>query len=78
MRWLNFLRVRLRGLLRREAVIRDIDEELRAHVEMETEANLARGMSPEEARRAALRSFGNFDSVRDVAYGIRGGGMMVS
>jgi putative ABC transport system permease protein len=76
MRWLNILAARLRALSGREAVIRDIDEELRAHVEMETEANVARGMSPREARRAAVVSFGNFDSVRDVAYGVRGGGLM--
>jgi putative ABC transport system permease protein len=76
MRWLNIFSARLRALLGREAVIRDIDEEMRLHVEMETEANVERGMSKGEARRAALRSFGNFDSIRDMAYGVRGGGMM--
>ena len=76
MRWLNLFSARLRALLGREAVIRDIDEEMRLHVELETEANVQRGMPFEEARRAALRSFGNFDSVRDSAYGVRGGGMM--
>ncbi len=76
MRWLNILAARLRALMGREAVIRDIDEEMRAHVEMATEANVARGMSPSEARRAARLSFGNFDSLRDVAYGVRGGGVM--
>src|SRR5918998_6067994 len=76
MRWLNILSARLRALTGREAVIRDIDEEMRLHVELETEANVARGMSPLDARRAALRSFGNFDSVRDVAYEVRGGGML--
>jgi putative ABC transport system permease protein len=76
MRWLNILSARLRALVGREAVIRDIDEEMRLHVEMETEANIERGMSPTEARRAALRSFGNFDSLREVAYEVRGGGMM--
>lgn len=70
------LSARLRALFGREAVIHDIDEEMRLHVEMETEANVERGMSPSEARRAALRSFGNFDSIRDAAYGIRGGGMI--
>ncbi|HEU4593592.1 MAG TPA: ABC transporter permease [Pyrinomonadaceae bacterium] len=76
MRWLNILAARLRALTGREAVIRDIDEEMRAHVEMETEANVARGMSQAEARRAALLSFGNFDNIRDTAYGVRGGGLM--
>jgi len=73
---LRVVAARLRGLARREEVIHDIDEELRLHVELETEANVERGMPPEEARRAALRSFGNFDSVRARAYEVRGGGML--
>ncbi|HLM58558.1 MAG TPA: ABC transporter permease [Pyrinomonadaceae bacterium] len=76
MRLLKLFSARLRALLGREAVIRDIDEEMRLHVELETEANVRRGMRPGEARRAALRSFGNFDSLRDTAYEVRGGGMM--
>src|SRR4051794_24356853 len=76
MKWLNIFAARLRALLGRETVIRDIDEELRAHIELETEANIERGMSPAEARWAALRNFGNFDSVRETAYEVRGGGVM--
>ena len=76
MKWLNVLWARLRALAGRESVISDIDEELRHHVEMETEQNLARGMSPAEARRAARMSFGNFDNIRDTAYTVRGGGLM--
>ncbi|HWS52486.1 MAG TPA: ABC transporter permease [Pyrinomonadaceae bacterium] len=76
MRGFNVLKSRLRALFGRESVLRDIDEELRAHVEMEEAANLARGMTPAEARRAALRSFGNLGSIRDAAYEIRGGGML--
>src|ERR1044071_5627620 len=76
MKWLNILSDRLRALTGREAVIRDIDEELRLHIELETESNVRRGMSHSEARRAALLSFGNFDRVRDAAYGVRGGGLM--
>ena len=59
MKWLNLVRARLHGLLRREAVLQDIDEELRSHVEIETHANIERGMTPDEARLAALRSFGD-------------------
>jgi putative ABC transport system permease protein len=73
---IRVLSARVRGLLRREAVIGDIDEEMRCHLEMEVEANLGRGMPPAEARRAALRSFGNFDSVRQRAWEVRGGGML--
>ncbi|HKG14177.1 MAG TPA: ADOP family duplicated permease, partial [Pyrinomonadaceae bacterium] len=76
MRWLNIISDRLRALTGREAVIRDIDDELRLHIELETESNVRRGMSHSEARRAALLSFGNFDVMRDAAYGVRGGGLM--
>lgn len=76
MEQIRILSARLRGLLRREAVIGDIDEEMRCHLEMEVEANVGRGMSPEEARRAALRTFGNLDSVRQRAWEVRGGGML--
>ena len=43
---------------------RDYREELDAHLEMEVRENLDRGMSPHEARRAALRTFGNALAVR--------------
>jgi putative ABC transport system permease protein len=76
MRWFNILLARLRALTGRDRVIHDIDEEMRLHVELETEANIERGMSPGDARRSALRSFGNLGSIRDTAYGIRGGGMI--
>jgi putative ABC transport system permease protein len=67
---------RLRGLLRREAVLGDIDEEMRLHLQMVTEENVGRGMPPEEARRAALRSFGNLDKNRERAWEVRGGGVV--
>lgn len=76
MRWLNIFSARLLALVRREAVIRDIEEEMRLHLEMETEANIERGMTPAEARHAALRSFGNLGSLREEAYSVRGGGMI--
>jgi putative ABC transport system permease protein len=74
MKLFNTISARLRGLLRREAVIGDIDEEMRLHLQMVVEENVGRGMPPEEARRAALRSFGNFDKVRDRAWEVRSGG----
>jgi putative ABC transport system permease protein len=76
MRGINCLLARLSALVKRETVIRDIDEEFRVHLDMETSANLARGMSAAEARETALRSFGNLGSIRDSAYEIRGGGMI--
>lgn len=76
MKSLNTLMARLRALLRRDAVLNDIDEELRTHIEMEMEANRERGMTPDEARLSAAKSFGNVGSIRDLAYEVRGGGFM--
>ena len=76
MMWLTVLAARVRGLLRREAVLEDIDEEFRSHVEILTDENIARGMSPDEARRAALASFGNVVQAKDVAFDVRGGGWL--
>jgi putative ABC transport system permease protein len=76
MNWINIFTTRLRALLRRDAVLQDIDEELRAHIEMETEANREVGMAPDEARLSATKSFGNFGSIKDLAYQVRGGGFM--
>jgi putative ABC transport system permease protein len=74
--WFNIFWARLRALLRREKVINAIDEEMRIHVEMVTEENIERGMSPEEAHRAALKAFGNVAALRDAAYEVKGGGMI--
>jgi predicted permease len=50
---------RLRGMLRRERLDHDLDEELRSHLEMRTADNVAAGMSPREARYEAQKRFGN-------------------
>jgi putative ABC transport system permease protein len=42
-------------------------EEMRFHIEEETARNVRHGMAPEEARRAALRSFGGEDRFREQA-----------
>jgi putative ABC transport system permease protein len=76
MSWARITSARLRGLLRRGEVERDIDDELRSHVEMLTEENARRGMTPAEARRAALDSFGDVTRVKEAARDVRGGGSM--
>jgi len=43
----------------------DLDEELRDHVERQIEANIQRGMDPDEARRQALIQFGNVPLVKE-------------
>ena len=76
MKWYNLLRDRLRALIGRETIIDDIDREMRLHVDLQTDANLAAGMSPDEARREALRTFGNVNKIRDTAYDVKGGGLL--
>src|SRR5438874_13092815 len=53
------IRTRLRALVQRRATDDDLDEEIRYHVERETERNIAKGMSADDARDAARRAFGN-------------------
>jgi putative ABC transport system permease protein len=50
---------RLRGMLRRDRLDHDLDEELRSHLEMRAADNVAAGMSPREARYEAQKRFGN-------------------
>ena len=75
MKWFNILRDRLRALRQRETVISEIDREMRAHVELQVEANIRAGMSPAEAREKAMRSFGNVNRAVDAAYDVKGGGL---
>ncbi len=49
---------------RRKRVLEDLDKDIRDHLERETQDNIERGMSPEEARYAALRKFGNVTRVK--------------
>lgn len=75
MKWFNIIRDRVRALRQRETVINDIDREMRLHLELQVDANLKTGMSPEEARAKALRSFGNVNRAVDAAYDVKGGGL---
>src|SRR5499426_3100799 len=59
MRWRQELSFIIRRLIHRRRAERELDEEIRAHLEMEIERNVADGISPEEARLAARRSFGS-------------------
>ena len=68
-RWVQVLKLRARSLFRRNAVERDLARELQSHLEEQIDDYVARGMSPEEAKQAALREFGGVtryqDEVRD-------------
>jgi predicted permease len=49
---------RVASIFRRKKLDRELDAELAAHLELATEENLQRGLSPQEARRQALIRFG--------------------
>ena len=65
---------RLRALVDRPALNDELDAELLDHIARETQANIARGMSAAEARRAALAAFGGMQNYKEEtrdAHGMR-------
>lgn len=63
---------KLRALFRRNHLDAEMAEEMRLHLELQTEENIARGMPPDDARYAALRSFGGVEQVKEAARTQRG------
>ncbi|MCG3161655.1 MAG: hypothetical protein JMDDDDMK_02852 [Acidobacteria bacterium] len=61
----NSLLRSLRTIFRIKRTEREMEREMRFHLEMETEENVRRGISPEEARLAALRSFGGVERFKE-------------
>jgi putative ABC transport system permease protein len=58
---------RLLSLLRRRRYEREMEEEMRFHLEMQIEQNLEAGMATEEAHYAAERQFGNQTWLKEVS-----------
>jgi predicted permease len=61
---------KVRGLFRRDRLDRvddEMREELDAHLQMEIEAQVDRGMSPDQARVVASRGFGNRAAIREAS-----------
>src|SRR6202163_3650949 len=58
---------RLFGLFRKNRREAEMAEEIQAHVDLLTERNIAAGMSPHEARNAALRQFGGVEQTKEIA-----------
>ncbi len=56
---------RIWALGKRSQLDREIEDELRDHLRMRTNANIAKGMSPEQAARAARLRFGNPDVLKE-------------
>src|ERR1044071_178355 len=63
--WWSDLRSRLRALTGRAALERELDEELRFHLERETEALIGQGVPPAEALRRARPALGSVQDVKE-------------
>jgi predicted permease len=72
------LRKKLHYLIRRDRFDRDLDEEMRFHLAMKTQENLESGASPEDARYAAQRRFGNTTRLKEVSHETWGLGWLES
>jgi macrolide transport system ATP-binding/permease protein len=58
---------RLFGLVRKQSREAEINAEIQQHLDGLTERNMAAGMSPKEARNAALREFGGVEQIKERA-----------
>jgi putative ABC transport system permease protein len=65
MKWITESWQRVRSLGRRQAFESGLDEEIRFHIDQQTEKHRIDGMSPEEARRQALVKFGGLTRVKE-------------
>jgi hypothetical protein len=65
MSWVSVIASRVRGLFEHKQRERELDDEVRFHLEMQIEDNLKSGMNSTEARYAALRSFGAVESMKE-------------
>ena len=63
--WVHTIPLRLRSLFRRSLADHELDEELRYHIESKTAHHIANGMSPEQARRAALLELGGIEQTKE-------------
>jgi predicted permease len=63
--WWNELRLKIRALLMRRQLDRDLEDELQFHLAMREEKNKASGLPAPDARESALRKFGNAASLKE-------------
>ena len=69
---LSDVRFRFRAIFRRAAVERELDDELRYHLEREAEKNARSGLDAEESARRARIAFGGVDRFKEDARDVRG------
>jgi len=65
MRWIDKLRLRARSLFRRSRVDADLKRELKFHLESQIDELMASGLSAEEARAVAMRTFGGVAQIEE-------------
>ncbi len=65
MSWASVAAARFRALFGRQRLERELEEEVRFHLETQIDDNLRAGMSPAEARYAALRTFGGIEPMKE-------------
>jgi putative ABC transport system permease protein len=65
MRWIYKIPLRLRSLFRRSCVEEELTDELRFHLQKLMEEKVAQGVTPEEARYAALRELGGVEQIKE-------------
>ena len=66
------LKYRLRAIFGRRSLEHELDEELRFHIDRETEKNMREGMNAGDARRHALIAFGGVERIKDDVRDSRG------
>src|SRR5258705_12702558 len=72
MNWFRKIQIGFRALFQKQRFDAQMDDEMRLHIEMQTQENIEAGMKPEEARYAALRQFGWVESIKDACREQRG------
>jgi len=65
MSWFAVAAARMRGLWNRPRLDRELDDEIRFHLDMQAADNHRAGMSPDDARAAALRDFGGLVQTKE-------------
>src|SRR5579863_7049461 len=72
MRWVQQIFFKVRAIVRRSRVEREMEAELAAHLEAEARALMSRGMDPVEARRLAANTMGHVELIREECRDARG------
>src|SRR5215470_513195 len=70
------LPLRLRSFFHAHQVDQEMKEELREHLEQQISENIANGMSPEQARRAAMLAMGGMEQIEEQCREARGGSIL--